>query len=117
LTPVAAIYKVLSRAQWAEAQRDGVFRGAAIDLSDGYIHFSNAEQLQETVRRHFAARDDLALLAVDVEGLGDALRWEPSRGGALFPHLYAELPSDRVLWSKPFSSADAETIDALLAPP
>ena len=114
---MAAIYKVLSRAQWADAQRDGAFRGAAIDLSDGFIHFSSAGQLQETVRRHFAARDDLVLLGVDVEGLGDALRWEPSRGGALFPHLYADLQLDRVLWAKPFSSADAEAIDALLAPP
>jgi uncharacterized protein (DUF952 family) len=114
---VALVYKVLSRAQWAEAQRDGVFHGAAIDLSDGYIHFSTAEQLQETVRRHFGARDDLVLLALEAEELGAALRWEPSRGGALFPHLYADLQLGSVLWSKPFASPDAEAIDALLAPP
>ena len=85
------IYKILPASLWTEAQRAGVFRGAAIDLTDGYIHFSTAEQAAETAAKHFAGQTDLMLLHVDADALGDALKWEPSRGGALFPHLYAEL--------------------------
>ena len=85
------IYKILPASLWIEAQQAGVFRGAAIDLTDGYIHFSTAEQAAETAAKHFAGQTDLVLLQVDSDALGEGLKWEPSRGGALFPHLYAEL--------------------------
>lgn len=90
------IYKICSNALWLAAQREGVFRGAPVDLRDGYIHFSTADQLAETAARHFAGQDDLVLLAVDGAALGPALRWEPSRGNALFPHLYGDLPAQAV---------------------
>nr|MDQ2879278.1 DUF952 domain-containing protein [Pseudomonadota bacterium] len=85
--PILA-YKVLTGDQMAVLERDGCFIGAPVDLADGYIHLSTADQLAETVDRHFAGRSDLHVAAVDLEALGDAIRWEPSRGGALFPHLY-----------------------------
>ena len=75
--------------------------GAAIDRADGFIHFSTAEQAPDTAAKWFAGRDDLTLAAVDVDALGGELRWEPSRGGALFPHLYAALPMSAVVWSRP----------------
>lgn len=95
------IYKIVPREIWHEARRDGVFRGAAIDLTDGYIHFSTAAQAVETAARHFAGAEGLLLVAIDPGALGAALRFEPSRGGDLFPHLYASLPLDAVLWEKP----------------
>jgi uncharacterized protein (DUF952 family) len=96
------IFKILDDALWQEAQRAGVFRGAPVDHADGYIHFSTSEQVAETARRHFAGRDDLVLLAIDTAKLdAQALRWEPSRGGDLFPHLYGDLPLTSVLWAKP----------------
>lgn len=82
------IYKICPADLWNEAQRLGVFRGAPVDLADGYIHFSTAEQVRETAARHFAGQRDLMLLWVESDALGDRLKWEPSRGGALFPHLY-----------------------------
>ena len=94
MTPPAAatiIYKICPEALWRAAKREGVFRGAPIDLADGFIHFSTAEQAPETAAKHFAGQSDLLLLYVDTAGLGDALKWEPSRGGALFPHLYGAL--------------------------
>jgi uncharacterized protein (DUF952 family) len=94
------IYKIASRALWAEALAKGVFSGAPIDLADGYIHFSTAEQARETAAKYFAGQADLVLIAVDGAAFGDALRWEVSRGGALFPHLYAELPVSAALWVK-----------------
>jgi uncharacterized protein (DUF952 family) len=90
------IYKILSRREWAEALAAGVFEGSQVDLKDGFIHFSTAEQAQETARRHFAGQGDLMLLVVDAEALVERLKWEPSRGGALFPHLYGSLACDRV---------------------
>jgi len=90
------IYKILKRAEWEAARAAGAFGGSAVDLADGYIHFSAADQARETARRHFAAQDDLLILAVDAAALGPALRWEPSRGGALFPHLYAHLRTELV---------------------
>ena len=89
------IYKVLSSEQWADAEKQGKFLGAAVDLEDGYIHFSTAAQVEETVAKHFAGQSDLILLGVAPEKLDD-LRWEPSRGGDLFPHLYGVLSLDAV---------------------
>ena len=95
------IYKICSEALWREAERAGVFAGAAIDLEDGYIHFSTAAQAPETAARHFAGQGDLVLVAIDAGALGDGLRWEPSRGGDLFPHLYGPLRLDAVRWVRP----------------
>ena len=95
------IYKICPRTLWQEAEHDGVFRGAPVDHADGYIHFSTAEQVLETAAKHFAGQRDLVLVAVDAAALGPALKWEPSRGGALFPHFYGELPCDAVVWMKP----------------
>lgn len=95
------IYKICAAALWQSAERAGVFGGAAVDLADGYIHFSTAEQVAETAAKHFAGQDDLVLVAIDARALGDALKWEPSRGGARFPHLYAPLPLGAVRWVKP----------------
>lgn len=95
------IYKICRADEWREAERAGSFRGAAIDLTDGYIHFSTGEQVVETAARHFAGKGDLVLVAVAAAALGPALKWEPSRDGALFPHLYGALMPDAVLWVKP----------------
>jgi uncharacterized protein (DUF952 family) len=88
---VPLIYKICPAALWRAAEQAGVFTGAAVDIADGYIHFSTAGQAAETAAKHFAGEPDLLLVSVDTAKLGDALRWEPSRGGALFPHLYAPL--------------------------
>ena len=109
------VYKIVGVEEWREAAARGSFRGSAVDLSDGYMHFSTAEQVPETAARHFLGRPDLLLAAVDIDKLGEALRWEPSRGGALFPHLYAALPLDQVVWSKRFSSRRADEIGGLIA--
>ncbi len=90
------IYKIVSRADWNAAEASGVFNGAAVDLADGFIHFSAAEQVEETAAKYFAGQSDLLLIAIDPAALGDALRWEVSRGGALFPHLYAPLALEQV---------------------
>jgi uncharacterized protein (DUF952 family) len=86
------IYKVCPAAEWNNAAVMGVYGGSTLDLRDGFIHFSTGAQLAETLRRHFAGQRDLVLVAVDPDDLGGRLRWEPSRGGDLFPHLYGELP-------------------------
>lgn len=93
---MAAIYKIVDAGLWREAERLREFRGAGVDLTDGFIHFSTAEQVEETARRHFAGLADLLLVTVDADALGDALVLEPSRGGALFPHLYGALPFSAV---------------------
>src|SRR5215210_3385187 len=95
------IYKICPKALWREAERAGVFAGAPIDTQDGYIHFSTAAQVRETAAKHFGGQRDLLLVAVEAAALGDALRHEPSRGGDLFPHLYASLPLSAVRWVKP----------------
>ena len=95
------IFKIAPAGLWAEAERTGVFSGAPVDLADGYIHFSTREQAEETAAKHFAGQDDLVLVAIDSGALGDALKWEPSRGGALFPHLYAPLSLSAVVWTRP----------------
>ena len=101
MTLEKVIYKIVPQELWQSARNAGVFTGAAIDLKDGYIHFSTAAQAVETARLHFAGQTDLLLVAVDAASLGDALMFEASRGGALFPHLYASLPMDSVIWEKP----------------
>ena len=88
---VRTIYKICPASSWREAERHGVYRGSADDARDGFIHFSTAAQLAETVKKHYFGQAGLFLIAVDADALGDALRWEPSRGGDLFPHLYGEL--------------------------
>lgn len=85
------IYKILTPEQWQDALDTGEFAGAPVDLADGYIHFSTAEQVQETTAKHFVGAGPLVLVAFDPDTFGDALKWEPSRGGALFPHLYSTL--------------------------
>ena len=89
------LYKILPAPLWREAERAGRFRGSEVDLRDGFIHFSTAEQVEETAHKHFAGQDDLLLVRVEAAKLGDALKWEPSRGGALFPHLYGDLELSR----------------------
>lgn len=98
---MTTIYKIVPQALWREAERTGTFTGAPVDLADGYIHFSTAAQALETASRHFAGQGDLLLVAVEGDRLGPTLRWEPSRGGDLFPHLYAPLAVAGVLWVKP----------------
>lgn len=95
------IYKIFRADEWSAFQAAGKTRGAPIDLTDGYIHFSTAEQAAETAAKHFAGAEGLVLLALDADALGDALKWEVSRGGAKFPHLYREMTLDEVVWSKP----------------
>ncbi|MFE8584323.1 DUF952 domain-containing protein [Sphingomonas sp. NCPPB 2930] len=93
----ATAYKVLTADQMAALEQEGVFKGAPVDLADGYIHLSTAAQLTETVDKHFAGQDDLHIAAVDLAAMGGAVKWEESRGGQLFPHLYAPLPLTAVL--------------------
>lgn len=88
---MSRIYKILPRFEWEAARAEGRFKGSAVDLQDGYIHFSTGAQAQETARRHFLGQAELVVLEVEADDLGPALRWEPSRGGDLFPHLYGEL--------------------------
>ncbi len=94
---MARIYKILPRSEWAAAQAAGTFGGSAVDLADGFIHFSSAAQAQETARRHFAGKTDLVVLELEADDLGEALVWEPSRGGDVFPHLYGALSVSSVL--------------------
>jgi uncharacterized protein (DUF952 family) len=107
MTDVA--YKLVDRTEWAAARAAGAYAGSAVDLADGFIHLSGADQLAETARRHYAGRADLMLVAVDLRPLGDDLRWEASRGGALFPHLYAPLPVATATDERPLS-VDAEGV-------
>ncbi len=95
------IYKIMTNAQWAEFSAKGVFTGASIDLNDGYIHLSTASQVRETAAKHFGGQNNLMLVAIVGEKLGTALKFEVSRGGELFPHLYSSLTLEHVLWAKP----------------
>lgn len=95
------IYKVLRPEEWAALQQAGETAGAPIDVADGFVHFSTAAQLAETLAKHFAGAEGLVCLACDAAALGAALRWEPSRGGALFPHLYRALRLSDVAWHAP----------------
>jgi uncharacterized protein (DUF952 family) len=94
------VYKIVATEEWTKAAAAGVFTGAAVDRADGFIHFSTAAQVRETAAKWFAGRGDLTLAAIDAAALGEDLRWEPSRGGALFPHLYTHLPMSAVVWSR-----------------
>lgn len=95
------IYKICTAAEWKAAERVGAYAGSAVDHRDGFIHFSTAAQAAETAAKHFADQADLVLVCVDADALGAALKWEPSRGGALFPHLYGPLPTRLATWVKP----------------
>lgn len=95
------IYKIFRAHEWALLETQGDTTGAPVDVADGYIHFSTAAQATETAAKHFASEDGLVLLAIDTDRIEGNLRWEPSRGGALFPHLYRELRLSDVLWHKP----------------
>ena len=95
------IFKLLRADEWAAFQRDGRFEGAPVDLADGYVHMSEQDQIRETAARHFAGEDDLTLALMEEDAMGVALKWEASRGGALFPHLYAPLLMSHVLQTWP----------------
>ena len=95
------IYKILTADQWRDLESAGESAGAPVDVADGFVHFSMAGQVRETAAKHFAGQDGLWLLALEGESLGDALKWERSRGGDLFPHLYAPLRRDDVVWARP----------------
>lgn len=101
------IYKILTAGQWADLQHLGKTDGAPVDIADGFVHFSTAAQLRETAARHFAGQDGLWLVAVDPAPLGEALKWETSRGGDLFPHLYAPLRSADVVRAVPLPAGPA----------
>jgi uncharacterized protein (DUF952 family) len=89
-------FKILTADQWANFERDAVFTGAPVDLADGYIHLSTADQLEETLVKHFAGQDNLTIAEIDLTTLGDTVRWETSRGGQFFPHIYGVLPMSAV---------------------
>ncbi|MDE2561230.1 MAG: DUF952 domain-containing protein [Sphingomonadales bacterium] len=107
-------WKVLTTPQMDELEHAGVFKGAPVDLADGFIHLSSEDQLAGTIDKHFAGRDDLHLVAVDLTVLGRAVKWEVSRGGALFPHIYADLPLSAVIAYGPLRHDDA---GAIVLPP
>ncbi len=93
------IYKIVPADLWRESEATGLFEGSPVDTRDGFIHFSTAQQVRETAARHFAGAADLLLVAVDADAL--SLKWEPSRGGDLFPHLYGTLPMTAAVWVRP----------------
>ncbi|MGY5801415.1 DUF952 domain-containing protein [Rhizobium sp. LEGMi12c] len=106
MTAMPVVYKIVPDTLWQQARQTGVFHGAAIDLTDGYIHLSTAKQSKKTAELYFAGQTGLLLVAVDGDALGDKLVFEPSRGGDLFPHLYAPLPLSAVIWEKPLPIGD-----------
>src|SRR5580704_16730856 len=103
---MTTIYKICEHKQWSDAEREGLFRGSAVDFADGYIHFSTAAQAAATAAKHFAGMSGLVIAAVAAEDLGAALKWETSRGGAVFPHLYGALPLTAVRSVKPLRLDD-----------
>ncbi|WP_293443060.1 DUF952 domain-containing protein [Planktotalea sp.] len=100
------IYKIFRADEWAQLRQDKSTKGAPIDISDGYVHFSTAKQAQETADKHFSGVDGLFLLGCDAETMGAALKWEVSRGGTEFPHLYRELRIEDVEWAQPLPLVD-----------
>lgn len=107
---VTTAYKVLTAEQMSALEHDGSFAGAPVDLADGYIHLSTATQLTETVDKHFAGQDDLHVAAIDLDALGNKIRWEESRGGQLFPHLYGTLTLDTVVAYSPLERLEDDTV-------
>lgn len=97
-------FKIFIADQWAQFQADGVFHGAPVDIADGYIHLSATDQLQGTLDKHFAGQTGLVIAEVDLSALGDLVKWEESRGGALFPHIYGALPMEAVIGEPAFTS-------------
>jgi len=97
------IFKIVHNEEWRAAEAAGVYRGSAKDQEDSFLHFSTQEQLIGTLTRYYADARDLVLVAVDADGLGDALKYEPSTAGALYPHLYGELPLSAVRWVRPIA--------------
>lgn len=110
------IYKIATGDEWRAAQASGRYEGAPVDLADGFIHFSTAEQTRETAAKHFAGRDGLVLVALDAEAMGDKLVWEPSRGGQMFPHLYRSFLINEALWARhlPMRDDGSHDFDGLL---
>ena len=102
------IYKLFRTPEWQALRDGGSTAGAPVDLADGYIHFSTAAQVAETAAKHFAGVEGLWLVAVEDESVADSLKWEASRGGAEFPHLYAPLRLDQVAWAQPLPLIDGE---------
>lgn len=100
------VYKILRATEWAALCAAGRIKGAPVDLRDGFVHFSARDQVAGTLARHFAGETGLVLLACEADALGPALRWQPSRGGALFPHLYRDLALTDVLWSREIGPGD-----------
>lgn len=105
--PPSTAWKLVDAAEWAAVPTGAAYAGSAVDLADGYIHLSTDAQLAETAAKHYRGRAGLLLLAVDLDAVGAAVRWEPSRGGALFPHIYGPLPASAVTAARPLS-VDAE---------
>jgi len=110
--PERIVYKVMSEAELQQMQRDGVFHGSAADITDGYIHLSCGSQLAATLDKHFRGVVGLTVAAVDLSRLGDTVRWEPARGGELFPHIYGSLPAEAVVAVE----ALERTADGVVAP-
>lgn len=104
------VYKIMTRRAWTDAEVSGAYIGSPLDLKDGFIHLSTAEQAHETARLHFRGQSDLIVVGFEAEGFGDGLKWEPSRGGELFPHLYQALPVKGAL------SIDEVGLDAEMTP-
>lgn len=111
----AIVFKIATAAEWQATQRDGVFPGSDADLRDGYVHLSTAAQVEGTFAKHFAGQHDLVLLDVDLAVLAriapGALRWEPSRGGALFPHVHGALPLQAIVRSRPLPADGRPGVD------
>lgn len=97
-------FKIFTADQWVQFQADGVFHGAPVDLADGYIHLSAADQLQGTLDKHFTGQTGLVIAEIDLLALGDLVKWEVSRGGALFPHIYGSLPATAIIGAPAFTS-------------
>ena len=103
----SVVFKILSRADWRRALAEGAYPGSPVDHADGYIHLSAADQLAVTAAKHYAGQSDLMLVEVDLDALGETLIWEPSRGGALFPHIYGPLPVAATRGARALSVTDA----------
>ena len=107
MSDASLIFKIVDTAEWRDARSRGAYGGSPVDRQDGFIHFSTADQVQATAEKWFAGRLGLLLVAVDATTLGAELRWETSRGGGLFPHLYANLPMSAVVWERDLMLDDA----------